>query len=139
MKNFYPFINYKFINTKNKKGLSLIEIITVVGLSIITLFLVIDGLTNLVATTYKQTEYINCLSIAKSYMEIYSYLPRGQNPGDRNFTHNIGNISYNVRITIQDDNNYTNNLNLRRLIIIVESPRIRRANRNLQVRLETLI
>jgi hypothetical protein len=126
-------------NSKLTKGISIIEIITVVGLSVITLFLVIEGLTNLVATTYRQTEYINCLSIAKSYMEIYSYLPRGQNPGNRNFTHNIGNISYNVRISIQDDGTYTNNLNLRRLIIVVESPRIRRGNRNLQVRLETLI
>ena len=122
------------------KGISLIEILVVVGLSVATLFLVIEGLTNLVVSTYKQTEFLNCLSIAKSYMEIYSYLPRGsQQVGQRNFNHNVGSISYTVSISIQDDPNYTPNLGLRRVIIVVQSPRIRSGNRNLQVRLESLI
>lgn len=126
-------------NISNKKGITLIEILVVVGLSVATLFLVIEGLTNLVVSTYKQTEYLNCLSIAKSYMEIYSYLPRGQNPGSRNFNHNVGSISYIVNISIQDNGNYTTNLGLRRLIITVQSPRIRTGNRNLEVRLESFI
>ncbi|MGC8815368.1 MAG: hypothetical protein ACP5O4_04125 [bacterium] len=122
-----------------KRGITLIEILVVVGLSVSTLFLVIEGLTNLVVSTYRQTEYLNCLSIAKSYMEVYSYLPRGQAAGQRNFQHNVGTLSYTVSISIQDNGNYTNNLGLRRLIIVVESPRIRSGNRNLQVRLESFI
>lgn len=108
-------------------------------LSVSTLFFVIQGLTNLVLSTYKQTEYLNCLSIAKSYMEIYSYLPRGQSVGQRIFYYNVGNLSYKVSISIQNNGDYTNNLNLRKLVIIVESPRIRSVNKNLQVKLESFI
>ncbi|MCX7871243.1 MAG: hypothetical protein N2485_06730 [bacterium] len=127
------------IKTKNRKGITLIEILVVVALSVGTLFLVIEGLTNLVVSTYRQTEYLNCLSIAKSYMEIYSYFPRGQSTGTRNFNHNVGNLSYIVNISIQDNGNYTTNLGLRKLTIRVQSPRIRTGNRNLEVKLESFI
>ncbi len=129
-------LNNKVINLK---GITLMEILVVVALSVGTLFLVIEGLTNLVVSTYKQTEYLNCLSIAKSYMEIYSYFPRGQNVGVRSITHNAGGIPYEVNISIQDNGNYTTNLGLRRLTITVRSPRIRTGNRNLEVRLESFI
>lgn len=121
---------------KYTKGISIWEILVVLLLSVVTLFVVVRGITGVSVSILKQTEFLNCLSIAKSLMDLYSYYPRGSlNPINTNKTFNIGNVEYFVNITVEDFGNITPQLNLRRIIIIVSSPRVR----NLRVRLTNLI
>lgn len=118
------------------KGISIIEILVVVLLTSISLFVILQSMTGISMAILKQTEFLNCLSIAKTQMDIYSYYPRGSiGPANKNYTTNIGSLRYNVTIIVENFGNHTVNLNLRRLIITVSSPRVK----NLRVRLSTLI
>ncbi|MCS7165223.1 MAG: type II secretion system protein [Candidatus Calescibacterium sp.] len=121
---------------KRSKGITIVEILVVVLLASISLFVILQGITGISTAIIRQTEFLNCLSIAKNYIDLYSYYPRGSIlPTNTNTTFNIGSYRYNINIRVEDFGNHTNNLNLRRLRITVSSPR----QRNLRVSLTTLI
>lgn len=121
---------------KNQKGITIWEILVVILLSATTLFVIVRGITGISVSILKQTEFINCLGIAKSYIDLYSNYPRGSlAPTNSNITFNIGNLRYDINITVEDFGNITQQLNLRRITVTVSSPRVR----NLRVRLTSLI
>ncbi len=118
------------------KGITIWEILVVILLSIISLFIIVRGITGISVSILRQTEFINCLGIAKSYIDIYSYYLKGSiSEANINNVFNIGNLRYDVNITVEEFGNLTRQLNLRRLTVTVGSPRIR----NLRVSLTTLI
>ncbi|MCS6956094.1 MAG: hypothetical protein NZM44_07055 [Candidatus Calescibacterium sp.] len=121
---------------KRSKGITIIEILVVLLLASISLFIILQGITGINTAVIRQTEFLNCLSIAKNYIDLYSYYQRGSiGPRKINTTFNIGSNRYDINILVEDFGNHTNNLNLRRLTITVSSPR----QRNLRTTLITLI
>lgn len=121
---------------KIKKGITIIEILVVVLLTSISLFVILQGITGISTAILRQTEFLNCLSIAKTYADRYSYFQRGSlEQNNIIIQENIGNLRYNVSVLIEDFGPYTTQFNLRRLVITVSSPRIR----NLRVSITTMI
>lgn len=121
---------------KRSKGITIVEILVVVLLASISLFVILQGITGISTAIIRQTEFLNCLSIAKNYIDLYSYYRRGSIlPTNTNTTFNIRRYGYNINIRVENFGDITNNLNLRRLRITVSSPR----QRNLRVSLTTLI
>jgi len=127
---------------RKQKGITIFEILVVIILAISTLFLVIDGITSINMSSTKQVEYLNCLSIAKTYLDLYSYkssVPLTEQPVRWN--HNIGSLDYEVSVFVQDfrEHGVNPDLQLSRVTITVSSNRIRTGNRNLSVSLITVI
>jgi type II secretory pathway pseudopilin PulG len=127
---------------RKQRGITIFEILVVILLSISTLFLVVDGITSINMSSAKQVEYLNCLSIAKTYLDLYSYKPSVPLTNQPvRWNHNIGSLAYEVSVYVQDFRaaNVDPNLGLRRVTITVSSNRIRTGNRNLSVSLITVI
>ncbi|MEN3014516.1 MAG: hypothetical protein ABDH21_00410 [bacterium] len=119
-----------------KKGITISEILVVLTLSLISLFLIIQSIVSITSTLARQTELINCLSIAKNYIELYSYYPRGSLiEMYKTSDFNIGIARYKVVIEVKNYGYYTSVLGLRKLTVTVFSRNIR----NTRAKLTTLI